>query len=273
MGDFRQVFLLLSYSVKTFSFESSCVLVLYVILTVWRTSQIKFDFENCLLSASLLFCLCFPSPRGSCALIGAAVRKNAGSRSLAMPRLGEPREQAVIQRARCWKGVTTLSALLRCASRTAWSVPAPRGAAPLGACLGWASGASRVTVVCLTGARGQSFGLKWLFLLQHVFMSKTSCISLAKQNEQLFFYHFLKLGSVDFNSAFVELVLSYWIVLFWELRMLTAFLPKSSKIFGIEHLQIELEHLQAFSFLPLGTLLKRNPNMVLKKRSLSVCLS
>lgn len=73
-----------------------------------------------------------------------------------MPRLGELREQAVIQRARCWKGVTTLPALLCCASCTASSVPAPRGAALLRSYLGWALGASQVSVVCLTGARRQS---------------------------------------------------------------------------------------------------------------------
>lgn len=54
--------------------------------------------------------------------------------------------------------------------------------------------------------------------------------------------------------------------------MLIEFLRMSSQIFCCKE-QIELEHLQAFYFLPLGTLLERKTKEVHKERFLCVCFS
>lgn len=54
--------------------------------------------------------------------------------------------------------------------------------------------------------------------------------------------------------------------------MLIEFLSMSSQIFCCEE-QIELEHLQEFYFLPLGTLLERKTKVVHKERFLCVCFS
>lgn len=54
--------------------------------------------------------------------------------------------------------------------------------------------------------------------------------------------------------------------------MLIEFLSMSSQIFCCEE-QIELEHLQEFYFLPLGTSLERKTKVVHKERFLCVCFS